>query len=151
MIKFRISDYPISTNLVPLDSLNWKKVWQDSLIYSKISPCFYYSLFTKEHRQISILEMNEELNSSMIWLLKYDKKGKLKLKEVIAMLYGDGGEAWNCQSIFINTNQWIYEYNESFYDLNTKKEEQNSFILKNSILPNFKIKTDTLFSSHEGL
>ena len=140
---FEIRASKTKGELEKLDSVSWKKVWQDSLEISHYDTCYFYSTF-KDSSKITILQESEEWSSTIIWNLIYDKKGKLKFKKILAIEGGDGGDYWNTTAKFIKENQWISTTLSSSKDLDTKETDEDRTVIKYTILPDFSVKTDSI-------
>ena len=142
---FEIKSSKKQEELIKLDSVSWKKIWQDSLEFSHFDPCYFYSTF-KDSSKITILQEKEDWNSTVIWYLIYDKNGKLKLKEALAIEGLDGGDYWNTTAKFIKENQWTSTTISSSTDFDTHKTiDDDSTVTKYTILPNFLVKSDSIF------
>ncbi len=141
---FEIRSSKKQGELIKLDSVSWKKVWQDSLEFSHYDACYFYSTF-KDSSKITILQEKEDWNSTVIWYLIYDKNGKLKFKEALAIEGLDGGDYWNTTAKFIKENQWISTTISSSTDFdNHKIDVDDSTVTKYTILPNFLVKSDSI-------
>ena len=147
---FEIKSSKKQEELIKLDSVSWKKVWQDSLEFSHFDTCYFYSTF-KDSSKITILQESEDWSSIIIWYVIYDKEGKLKFKKILAIEGGDGGDYWDTKAKFIKENQWIsttISSRESFYTHDM--EVDDSTVTKYILLPDFSIKSEMIYkkSSH---
>ena len=42
--EFKFKKYEIDSNLEKIDSITWKKIWQDSLEFSNEDKCFFFKI-----------------------------------------------------------------------------------------------------------
>ena len=147
LTEFKIDTFDLTSELLKIDSSDWKKIGQDSMEYFMHDSYYYYSTF-QDTSMISIFQESDAENSFIIWLLKYDELGKLKNKTIIGMRGGDAGDYWHLKSRLISPNNWVDTLYVSSHDLDTDETEEDSSVTKFSFLPNFSIKTDTILNRH---
>lgn len=142
--EFRIDSLSSSAKvLAKLDSLEWKAIFQDSSSYD-FDSYYFYSNFS-DSTQITIFEEDEESSSDIIWLLRYDRKGKLIGKDILAIKGGDAFESWKSYGKFMNqyyVRTDLYENDDPNIE---KSNQRDSSIVRLSFLALEKTKSDTLF------
>lgn len=151
--EFKIDslDYEkMETRYKKLDSVDINQIVQDEkeLLESQL---FYYSSFSDTSLIALIGYTNDEIGL-LIWLLKYDIKGKLKEKIVIASSWGDAGDAWHTYSKLKKNNTFIRTHvSESMIEdyIETSDIQLDSTITKIQFQANNKLKIDTLFKNQE--
>jgi hypothetical protein len=105
---------------------------------------FYYSTF-KDPTLITILEESDDLGF-VIWLCKYDEKGKFVDQQIIANHLGDGRKYWRGRGQLIENNTFIHTDIDS-WDLENGDEKVDSIIVKIKFNKNNKTQIDTIFKS----
>ncbi len=147
LTEFKIDTFDVTSELLKIDSSDWKKIGQDSMEYFMYDSYYYYSTF-QDTSMISIFQESDAENSFIIWLLKYNELGKLKNKTIIGMKGGDAGDYWHLKSKLISNNNWVDTLYVSSHDLDTDEMEEDSIVTKFSFSRNFSIKTDTILNKH---
>lgn len=147
LTEFKIDTFDVTSELLKIDSSDWKKIGQDSMEYFMYDSYYYYSTF-QDTSMISIFQESDAENSFIIWLLKYNELGKLKNKTIIGMKGGDAGDYWHLKSKLISNNNWVDTLYVSSHDLDTDEIEEDSIVTKFSFSRNFSIKTDTILNKH---
>jgi hypothetical protein len=116
-----------------------------------VSRFYCYSTFA-DSSLIALIGDSSDENGHIIWLLKYNKKGKLQSKIAIAGRWGDAGDAWHGHSKMIKTNTFICtDVSSSMIgnDIENGDEQLDSTIVSIKFDKNNKPKIDTLFKNQE--
>ncbi len=114
---------------------------------------FYYSTFA-DSTLIALLEETNDENSSFIWLLKYDNKGKLISPISIAGGWGDAGDSQYSYGKLLKNNTFI---STLLFSSTIEEQEETYTTVSDSIIIKFKfqanntIKIDTLLNQSDTI
>jgi hypothetical protein len=126
-----------------LDSLSYSKFFQKG----DYEPFYYYSTFS-DTTLIALIGDSEELGP-FIYLLKYDKNGKLQTKKDIAGKGCDGGYCIESFGKFIGDNSFVFTDIQSSMigdEIENADEKVDSLILKIKFDLNNELKIDTILN-----
>ena len=129
-----------------LDSIDCIHVFQHTNEDWLSKTFFYYSTF-KDSTLITVLEESDDLGF-VIWLCRFDKKGKFIDKEMIANHLVDIGEYWRSRGRLVENNTFIHTDIDSWH-LENGDEQKDSTIVKISFDKNNKSQIDTIFKNQE--
>jgi hypothetical protein len=133
-----------------LDSVAMGQIIQGDKAF-EMGACFYYSTFL-DSTLIAILHETSDENGEFIWLLKYDKNGKLKSKFSIAGGWGDAGDSQYSYGKVIKENAFTSTHVYSSMlgdDIENTDNQIDSLVFRIRFEANSTMKLDTIFKNQE--